>query len=123
VADTVVITGVKTDTVVITGVKTDTVVIKGEKTVSVVTMGVQGPAGISGSSVQATTTTLGGIIVGDNLTITSNGVLSALGQSQLSQLSDVQLSSLTHGDLLSYNQSISKWANLKQSVVTDGGNF
>jgi hypothetical protein len=54
----------------------DTVVITGEKTVTVVTVGVQGPAGISGSSVPATNTTLGGIIVGDNLTITGNGVLS-----------------------------------------------
>jgi len=43
--------------------------------------------------------------------------------SNLATLGDVQLSSLTQGDLLSYNQSISKWANIKQSVVTDGGNF
>jgi len=43
--------------------------------------------------------------------------------SYLYNLGDVQLSSLTQGDLLSYNQSISKWANIKQSVVTDGGNF
>ena len=55
----------------------DTVIITGEKTVTVVTVGVQGPAGISGSSVPATTSTIGGIIVGDNLTITGNGVLSA----------------------------------------------
>jgi len=39
--------------------------------------GPQGPAGIGGSSVPATNTTLGGIIVGDNLSITGNGVLSA----------------------------------------------
>ena len=57
----------------------DTVIITGEKTVTVVTVGVQGPAGISGSSVPATTSTLGGIIVGDNLSITGNGVLSAPG--------------------------------------------
>ena len=54
----------------------DTVIITGEKTVTVVTVGVQGPAGISGSSVPATNATLGGIIVGDNLSITGNGVLS-----------------------------------------------
>ena len=54
----------------------DTVIITGEKTVTVVTVGVQGPAGVSGSSVPATTSTIGGIIVGDNLTITGNGVLS-----------------------------------------------
>jgi len=55
----------------------DTVIITGEKTVTVVTVGVQGPAGISGASVPATNATLGGIIVGDNLSITGNGVLSA----------------------------------------------
>ena len=55
----------------------DTVIITGEKTVTVVTVGVQGPAGVSGSSIPATNTTLGGIIVGDNLSITGNGVLSA----------------------------------------------
>jgi uncharacterized protein YjbI with pentapeptide repeats len=54
----------------------DTVIITGEKTVTVVTVGVQGPAGISGSSIPATNTTLGGIIVGANLSITGNGVLS-----------------------------------------------
>jgi uncharacterized protein YjbI with pentapeptide repeats len=54
----------------------DTVIITGEKTITVVTVGVQGPAGISGASVPATNTTLGGIIVGDNLSITGNGVLS-----------------------------------------------
>ena len=55
----------------------DTVIITGEKTVTVVTVGVQGPAGVSGSSIPATNATLGGIIVGDNLSITGNGVLSA----------------------------------------------
>jgi hypothetical protein len=54
----------------------DTVIITGEKTVTVVTVGVQGPAGISGSSVPATNTTIGGIIVGANLSITGNGLLS-----------------------------------------------
>jgi hypothetical protein len=54
----------------------DTVIITGEKTITVVTVGVQGPAGISGASVPATNTTLGAIIVGANLSITGNGVLS-----------------------------------------------
>ena len=63
------------DTVTVT--EKDTVVVTGENTFTVVTVGVQGPAGISGSSVPATTSTIGGIIVGDNLAITGNGVLSA----------------------------------------------
>lgn len=45
--------------------------------IQVVTIGVQGPAGVSGSSVPATTTTLGGVIVGNNLTVLANGLLSA----------------------------------------------
>ena len=45
--------------------------------IQVVTIGVQGPAGVSGSSVPATTTTLGGVIVGTNLTVLANGLLSA----------------------------------------------
>lgn len=86
-----------------------------------------GPQGSGGQSYvlpTASADTLGGIKVGENLSI-SNGVLSAQagGQSQLSQLSDVQLASLSQGDLISYNQSNLKWINIKQSVVTDGGNF
>ena len=57
----------------------DTVLITGEKTVEVVTVGIQGPAGITGSSLPATTTTLGGVIVGANLTVLANGTLSANG--------------------------------------------
>ena len=45
--------------------------------IQVVTIGVQGPSGVSGSSVPATTTTLGGVIVGNNLTVLANGTLSA----------------------------------------------
>jgi hypothetical protein len=97
--------------------------------------GPQGPAGIQGPSSGggsnyalpvATSTTLGGVIIGGNLSITSNGVLSAQpggNVTSLAQLSDAQISSLSPGDLLSYDQSIFKWVNIKQSVVTDGGNF
>ena len=45
--------------------------------IQVVTIGIQGPPGVSGSSVPATTTTLGGVIVGNNLTVLANGLLSA----------------------------------------------
>jgi hypothetical protein len=45
--------------------------------IQVITIGVQGPSGVSGSSVPATTTTLGGVIVGNNLTVLANGLLSA----------------------------------------------
>jgi len=61
----------------------DTVLITGEKTVTVVTVGAQGPAGVTGSSVPATTTTLGGVIVGAGLSVTGNGVLSANGTANL----------------------------------------
>ena len=45
------------------------------------------------------------------------------GPFYLSQLSDVQITSPAQGDLISYNQSNLKWINIKQSAVTDGGNF
>jgi hypothetical protein len=54
-----------------------------DDTVTVVSVADQGPPGVSGSSVPATTSTLGGIIVGANLSITGNGVLSANGTSNL----------------------------------------
>ena len=61
----------------------DTILVKDGKnrvTVSVAEKGATGPAGPQGQSANlppANSTTLGGIIVGDNLTITGNGVLSA----------------------------------------------
>ena len=60
----------------------DTILVKDGKnrvTVSVAEKGATGPAGPQGQSANlppANSTTLGGIIVGDNLTITGNGVLS-----------------------------------------------
>jgi hypothetical protein len=50
-----------------------------DDTVTVVSVADQGPPGLSGSSVPATTSTLGGVIVGANLTILANGLLSATG--------------------------------------------
>ena len=60
----------------------DTILVKDGKnrvTVSVAEKGATGPAGPQGQSANlppANSTTLGGIIVGDNLTITGNGVMS-----------------------------------------------
>ena len=45
------------------------------------------------------------------------------GSSNLSQLPDVQFTNPSQGDLVSYSQPNSKWVNIKQSTVTDGGNF
>jgi hypothetical protein len=45
------------------------------------------------------------------------------GSSNLSQLPDVQFANPSQGDLVSYSQPNSKWVNIKQSTVTDGGNF
>lgn len=76
--DIVTVTGDKTIQVVtITGGRsTDIVTISGEKLVQVTTVGVQGPPGPSYTLPAATTTNLGGVIVGSNLTV-NNGVLSA----------------------------------------------
>ena len=77
-ADIVVVTETRVDVVTVTGSgKTDTVHVTGDANVEVLTVGVQGPPGLDGLSSPATTTTLGGIIVGDNLSINANGLLSA----------------------------------------------
>ncbi|CAB5207158.1 hypothetical protein UFOVP184_37 [uncultured Caudovirales phage] len=38
-------------------------------------------------------------------------------------LLDVRVANITQGDLIAYSQPSSKWVNVKQSTVTDGGNF
>lgn len=93
----------------------DTVIITGEKTVTVVTVGVQGPAGISGSSIPATNTTLGAIIVGANLTITGNGVLSVANTFQ------PKLANTTYG-LTDTNIALNSDASyyIRGEYVTDG---
>jgi len=71
--------------------------------VTVVSVADQGPPGLSGSSVPATTSTLGGIIVGANLSITGNGVLSATGGGGGSVTSNLP------------------WANITARATTLGG--
>lgn len=67
-----------TDVVTIAGGNdTQSVAITGNTTVEVLTVGVQGPQGASYTLPIATNGTLGGVIVGGNLTINGNGVLSA----------------------------------------------
>lgn len=41
----------------------------------------------------------------------------------LAGLTDVQIASMSEGDLLSYSPSLSKWINAPKTTVTDGGNF
>jgi hypothetical protein len=36
---------------------------------------------------------------------------------------DVTLTNLSNNDLLRYSSSASRWVNVNQSVITDGGNF
>lgn len=45
------------------------------------------------------------------------------GVESLTQLSDVQITSPTQNDVLSYSQSINKWVNKPEESVLDGGNF
>jgi hypothetical protein len=45
------------------------------------------------------------------------------GAFPLDTLTDVEIADLAQGDLLAYNQAISKWVNISQNTVTDGGNF
>jgi hypothetical protein len=78
VSDIVVVTETRVDVVTVTGSgTTDAVQVTGDKQIEVLTMGVQGPQGPGSVLSPATTTTLGGVIVGDNLSINANGLLSA----------------------------------------------
>jgi hypothetical protein len=78
VADTVVVTETRVDVVTVTGSgTTDTIQVTGDKQIEVLTVGIQGPQGPGSVLSPATTTTLGGVIVGDNLSINANGLLSA----------------------------------------------
>lgn len=67
-----------TDVVTIAGGnETQSILVTGNTTVEVLTVGVQGPQGASYTLPIATNGTLGGVIVGSNLTINGNGVLSS----------------------------------------------
>lgn len=62
----------------------------------------------------ASANTLGGIKVGNNLSIDQNGVLSATnsgGASDLDDLTDVDISSPTNGQVLKYNSTTQQWEN------------
>lgn len=62
---------------VATEAELDVVVLETDGNYTVITVGEQGPAGAAYQLPPATNSTLGGIIVGSNLSITNNGVLSA----------------------------------------------
>jgi len=77
-----------TDIVTIAGGnETQSVLVTGNTTVEVLTVGVQGPQGASYTLPIATNGTLGGVIVGGNLTINENGVLSSTaGMTQIANV-------------------------------------
>ncbi len=90
-SDIVVVTETRVDVVTVTGSgTTDTIQVTGDKQIEVLTMGVQGPQGPGSVLSPATTTTLGGVIVGDNLSINANGLLSA-------QNGMIEISNVTYG--------------------------
>lgn len=45
------------------------------------------------------------------------------GAATLSELTDVQLTSLANGDLIQYSTATSKWRNVTDLSLVDGGNF
>lgn len=45
------------------------------------------------------------------------------GASTLSELTDVQITSLANGDLIQYSTATSKWRNVTDLSLVDGGNF
>ena len=51
------------------------------------------------------------------------GPITIISQGPLSSLPDVQITSPTQNNVLSYSQSINKWVNKPEESVLDGGNF
>lgn len=45
------------------------------------------------------------------------------GAATLSELTDVQITSLANGDLIQYSAATSKWRNVTDLSLVDGGNF
>lgn len=61
---------------------------------------------------------------------TAGDITTALGYTpanpaavSMAGLADVTFSGLSDGDLVVYNSQSSKWQNIQQSKITDGGNF
>lgn len=60
------------------------------------------------------------------LTIAVNAHLEDLNnphQTELMQLKDVIINELKDGNLVGFNESTQQWNNIKQTMITDGGNF
>lgn len=74
-------------------------------------------AGQAYSLPTASSSTLGGVKVGTNLSI-SDGVLSATNTDSLSGLSDVSLTSLSANQFLRYNATTQKWENFSLGAAS-----
>ena len=74
-------------------------------------------AGQAYSLPTASSSTLGGVKVGTNLSI-SDGVLSATNTDSLSGLSDVSLTSLSANQFLRYNATSQKWENFSLGAAS-----
>jgi hypothetical protein len=76
----------------------------------------------------ATTSTIGGVKIGTGLTVTTDGLLSLSAGYQINKVTDipdVNSTTLENGSLLVYNQGASRWDTRKDLVteVIDGGEF
>ena len=68
----------------------------------------------------ASDTTLGGIKVGNNLSIEQDGTLNAqAAPTDIESLSDVSVSSLSNGQILKYNSTTQKWENAADTGGAD----
>lgn len=71
-----------------------------------------------------TQSNLSGLVPVQDVNVKAGQIVLAGSESYaLAGLLDVQVANVTQGDLIAYSQPTSKWVNVKQSTVTDGGNF
>ena len=81
----------------------------------------------SASSTVATKLSLGNVQIGDNINVTSEGVISVskgAGINKVVDIADVYSYGISNGDLLSYNSSAARWETTQQVEINlDGGEF
>lgn len=74
---------------------------------------------------KASSSQLGGIKIGNGLSIDDNGVLSTSGESgssKLSELDDVNITNPQNRQILSYDIATQKYINRNENTIPDGGN-
>jgi hypothetical protein len=61
--------------------------------------------------------------MGDGTTLGGIGIAAAIHTHTTAAITDIQITSVQDADVLRYSASASKWVNVPQTELVDGGNF